>query len=381
MSVSSIIFDRHRTMAIEWDFYRSAKEIVAALNQLHDHGKIISSTKTPTTSSRTDQMLSKLTSTTARWTAATTIELTHWVIENAPHHHQCVGSGNGDGVVYLCHPPVLIHSRNNSQEFHYPHGSHGSHGTKHEMERLEIEETEQAAEELNIEIDESVVFSKNINNNSHGKKRGSHGYNKDFGRYESNIDDDDVEITEWSFSIVFHELWRVPTLYFQCCHIDGTPLLRQEVLKILFNISSTLTSSGSLEHDSLTNKIDDPGALGGDAAEIMMTEEQTWEFVSQEEHPMTGMPCYFLHPCQTAVRMELLLHSHQQQGHSNHENRQQKYNWKRGNHYDHKAFTVNPRECPLLSWMSMILPVVGCKISSDSFCQVIETKRKLTNIE
>lgn len=178
-------------------------------------------------------------------TSSLSSELTSWVVE----------ARRDGGGVYLYHPPVLI----------CPNNKHHSHRV---VESITSDEDEQLD---SVELDESAV----LNNHS------------------------TVDFTEWSFSVVFHEIWRVPTLYFDVNFIDGTPITRKEVVRLV--------------SDS-------------------MTEEQSWDFISQEEHPMTGSPSFFLHPCQTVAKMELLL--------------LQEYNL-----------------CPLLSWMSMILPSVGCSIN------------------
>ncbi len=172
-------------------------------------------------------------------------ELTSWVVETR----------RDGGGVYLHHPPVLI----------CPNNKRHSHRV---VESITSDEDEQLD---SVELDESAV----LNNHS------------------------TVDFTEWSFSVVFHEIWRVPTLYFDVNFIDGTPITRKEAVRLV--------------SDS-------------------MTEEQSWDFISQEEHPMTGSPSFFLHPCQTVAKMELLL--------------LQEHNL-----------------CPLLSWMSMILPSVGCSIN------------------
>lgn len=188
------------------------------------------------------------------------VELTSWVLE-----------ANNDAI-YLTHPPVLL--RSNDDNSHRIEDN----VTIHEDEMIDPIES-------NVELDESIVHNCNP----------LHDY-----------------VTEWTFSIVFHDTWRVPTLYFHVHDVDGTPIKRDEVVTIL--LTSTRGNATAI------------------SANGPMSEEQTWDFVSQEEHPMTGKPSFFLHPCQTASKMELLLHQPK--------------------HY-----------CPLLSWMSMILPSVGCTIS------------------
>jgi hypothetical protein len=222
---------------IDWDFHRSAKALVKALNQIRDANGCCGTS--PSISSP--------------------LELISWVIESR------------SDTTYLAHPPVLFRSNGCSH---------------HRVDSVTSDEDKLDYSGSIVELDEYESTAYNCNPRH--------------------------DVTEWTFSVVFHETWRVPTLYFQVHDIDGTPINREEVVSILLNSIRETT--------------------GANDANDCMTEEQTWDFVSQEEHPMTGKPSFFLHPCQTATKMELLLHQ--------------------PNHL-----------CPLLSWMSMILPSVGCTIS------------------
>ena len=254
---------------LQWDFQETAKAFVAAQHQCN---KIV----TRTALSDDDE-------------SSGLIELDNWVLEK---RRGSLPAGI-EGDVYLVHPPLLIPSR-----------------TLQDEKDDTIVDVEEVAEEFNIEMIEEID--------------------------DSCIDQiPEAEIstcdyTEWTFSIVFHDIWRVPTLYFTCSQTDGTPLCRHQVLDILLNQQNKL-------HSKLEN-------------EQTWSEEELWEFVSQEEHPITGKPSYFLHPCRTADRMELLLMVQNN---------------------DSKNYTMKESSaCPLLSWVSMILPTVGCRISPEVFCQM-----------
>ena len=110
---------------------------------------------------------------------------------------------------------------------------------------------------------------------------------------------------EWRFSVVYSDSWRIPTLWFTAQDPSGTSLPREKLLSILPS----------------------PGI------------QDSWDFISHDEHPVTGAPSYFLHPCQTSNRLKQLL-------------KEEKL------------------KLPLLSWLSMILPAVGFKLSSNTFRQV-----------
>jgi hypothetical protein len=117
--------------------------------------------------------------------------------------------------------------------------------------------------------------------------------------------------TEWTFSVAYSHIWHTPILYFTVQMSDGTPLTRQEVVNSLHSYCS------------------DPKSF-----------IDTSDFVSIDEHPVTGIPSYYLHPCQTLKRLEI----------SN-------------------ANSI----CPALrlwSWMSMLLPTIGIIIRPTMFLRI-----------
>jgi hypothetical protein len=79
-----------------------------------------------------------------------------------------------------------------------------------------------------------------------------------------------------------------------------------------------------------------------------------WDFVSQEEHPMTGVPTFFLHPCQIEARMALL------EGGLDEEEEDQGKLFLR---HRSNGFT-------LWAYMAMLFPVVGHAIPSTCFQRV-----------
>eukprot|EP00978_Attheya_sp_CCMP212_P037858 scaffold182159_cov31-Attheya_sp.AAC.1 len=95
--------------------------------------------------------------------------------------------------------------------------------------------------------------------------------------------------------------------------MDGTPCLRQDIL-------------------SYCNNNDDV--------------KDSWEFISQDEHPITGEPSFFLHPCQTSARLAKLQNN--------------------SSNPDANDSAVVPGTL-LLSWLSMILPAVRSRISSANY--------------
>ena len=84
---------------------------------------------------------------------------------------------------------------------------------------------------------------------------------------------DDEEPIQWDFSVVFSETYKAPVLYFRAQTLEGSPCERSKVLNLL-----------PCQHI-----------------------QDQWDFISQEEHPHSGLPSFFLHPCQTSNRLGLLM--------------------------------------------------------------------------
>lgn len=119
------------------------------------------------------------------------------------------------------------------------------------------------------------------------------------------LEESRVEV-KWHFSIVYSDTYGVPVLYFRVQTLDGSPCERFKILEWLPNQSI----------------------------------EDNWDFISQEEHPISGLPSYFLHPCQTSGRLAKLLQSSQAD------------------------------ESILWAWMSMIFPAVSHPIPSSFFHKI-----------
>ena len=124
---------------------------------------------------------------------------------------------------------------------------------------------------------------------------------------------------EWSFDVLYSPVWGVPVLYFQVQNSDGSILSRNEVLNLL------------------NRSCDD-------------SHEDSWNFISQEEHPATGIPTFFLHPCQTSLRLRTLLMN---EGVG--DDGKIKFPW-----------------VTLISWLCMVLPAAGFRISPHFFNAVKE---------
>lgn len=113
---------------------------------------------------------------------------------------------------------------------------------------------------------------------------------------------------QWNFSIVYSHTYRVPVLYFRVQDLEGTPCRRSQVLEWLPRQSVA----------------------------------DNWDFVSQEEHPITGFPSFFLHPCKTSARLG-------------------------------KLKSNDERVSFLWAWMSMVFPAVNQAIPPSYFRAVLNS--------
>mmetsp|Transcript_14511 Transcript_14511/g.16881 ORF Transcript_14511/g.16881 Transcript_14511/m.16881 type:complete len:196 (+) Transcript_14511:2-589(+) len=169
---------------------------------------------------------------------------------------------------------------------------------------------------------------------------------------------------EWTFSIVYNYIWSVPVLYFQVQFSDGQMLSRKQVLKVLKEIQTNRDylherEDGNCDSDDKSDNNNDDD------------DESTWDFISQEEHPITGIPTFFFHPCQTSARLYLVLDGSSAQNHNNYTGSS-----KRNEDMNDKNEISSTRvrgpgivtqECHsghiLFTWLSMILPTAGFRIS------------------
>ena len=136
--------------------------------------------------------------------------------------------------------------------------------------------------------------------------------------------------SDWFISICYSHIWQVPVLYFTVQMPDGTPFGRDDVLTYL---------------RSYKNDLD----------EI----HRTSDFISIDEHPVSGVPSYMIHPCGTTGRLDALLLL--------------LLLWR-------TTPSTNSATVRLWSWMAMMLPMVGIVIRPSIFCQIqAELMREATN--
>lgn len=122
--------------------------------------------------------------------------------------------------------------------------------------------------------------------------------------------DSTTETVVCEFHVVYHVVYQTPVLYFRAARLDGSP----------FPVAAHVSA------------LQLPGSRLGAAA-----------VASMEEHPVLGTPFWFLHPCETAAAMELLLqHQHP--------------------HHTEKRDLQSPRHketAYIFAWLSLVAPLTG----------------------
>ncbi|PWN49613.1 hypothetical protein IE53DRAFT_388151 [Violaceomyces palustris] len=88
-------------------------------------------------------------------------------------------------------------------------------------------------------------------------------------------------------SILWSPTWQVPVLHFSASWQDGSPLSLTELLESPVFVRSTAFDPTSVSQDP------------GESCDLPQ--------ISQGEHPVTGRPSWFLHPCHTAELLSQIL--------------------------------------------------------------------------
>ena len=85
-----------------------------------------------------------------------------------------------------------------------------------------------------------------------------------------------TRIIEFSLSVCFSHVWCVPVLYFRAQDIHGQMISRASLLRFIQR-ERNITATSEVENVNFEEN-----------------------FISEEEHPVTRVPCFFLHPCCTS---------------------------------------------------------------------------------
>jgi ubiquitin-like-conjugating enzyme ATG10 len=148
---------------------------------------------------------------------------------------------------------------------------------------------------------------------------------------------------EWCVDVTYSPTWRVPVLYFTarrhrsqvCCNCSERPLTWAE---IAVHLPQAL-------HEDLLNSCSGSEDTRVSNASSVGSEVGMWPLLTEELHPITGFPCFMLHPCATAGRMACLNLPQQNTSTSNRGNR-----------------------LYLLTWLTIFGPAVGLTVSPSFYC-------------
>ncbi|CAI2178588.1 18122_t:CDS:2 [Funneliformis geosporum] len=133
-----------------------------------------------------------------------------------------------------------------------------------------------------------------------------------------------VEYLIVDYHIIYSTSYKVPVLYFNAYHNDGTPLTNDEIY-------SCLIQPSRLEDIKIA------GFHGG---------------ISQQDHPTLLIPFYYLHPCETATLMKSIVDIPR--------------STKSNSDYNILQNKISI-EGYVRSWLSLVGNVVGLKIEIDYF--------------
>jgi Autophagocytosis associated protein, active-site domain len=159
------------------------------------------------------------------------------------------------------------------------------------------------------------------------------------GAAESSLQRQGRLLLRWTLSAVYSHVWHVPVLYFTVQRDNGAHVTRRELLTELRYYQSCHASSG---------------AAADCASRLSPWTTSSWEFCSYEPHPVTGMPSFMVHPCQTKECLQVLQTTARHSGNGS-----------------------NVAALDLWSWLSWILPSIGVSVISphtfQRVCRILES--------
>jgi ubiquitin-like-conjugating enzyme ATG10 len=200
------------------------------------------------------QSSSTSTATTVCTSTSTSFPFTNWQVTESSEH----GGGGGGATIYLTHPPV-------TQEVSKSFLS---------LEQQEDDDNNMLVDEFLLQ-DDSILVDDNCDNDNEIESLSSVAVSisTSISNNNNNNNNNNTPIVKviWNLSVVYSETFQVPVLYFTLEYTNGCPVERRPMVSLLLNMDNN-------------NDNDD---------------DNDWSRVSQDLHPETGRPSYFLHPCQT----------------------------------------------------------------------------------
>jgi len=115
--------------------------------------------------------------------------------------------------------------------------------------------------------------------------------------------------------IVFSESYSVPVLYFEAMNAASGMAVTLDEFRSSLQTERKETSVAITPLSSLTTAASSApeapvSSSPSSTSSMPMVPEQALAFVSQQFHPSLNRPFFFLHPCNTASFMEIILSSH-----------------------------------------------------------------------
>jgi len=102
----------------------------------------------------------------------------------------------------------------------------------------------------------------------------------------------------YNYHICYSSSFRVPVMFLDACTLDGTPLpIREVIANLRHAVDMEAIEKVQAQHEN-----------GVDAADVDM-EAPSWQVITQMHHPILNRPMYALHPCQTATWMAHVMQS------------------------------------------------------------------------
>jgi ubiquitin-like-conjugating enzyme ATG10 len=246
------------------------------------------------------QSSSTSTATTVCTSTSTSFPFTNWQVTESSEH----GGGGGGATIYLTHPPV-------TQEVSKSFLS---------LEQQEDDDNNMLVDEFLLQ-DDSILVDDNCDNDNEIESLSSVAVSisTSISNNNNNNNNNNTPIVKviWNLSVVYSETFQVPVLYFTLEYTNGCPVERRPMVSLLLNMDNN-------------NDNDD---------------DNDWSRVSQDLHPETGRPSYFLHPCQTNDTLHNMM-------------------------ITAATTTITCPSIWMWTWMSVVLPAIGHGIPSKYFLDI-----------
>ncbi|KAK0550743.1 hypothetical protein OC845_002518 [Tilletia horrida] len=118
-------------------------------------------------------------------------------------------------------------------------------------------------------------------------------------------------------SICYSTTWKVPTFYFSASRSDGTPLTLNQVIRssiVQHELDPLVERAGNGGQHPQFESQEAEGSATPAVPATAVTEKDdspdlpaTFAPISTCDHPVTGLPVLYLHPCETATWLQTLL--------------------------------------------------------------------------